>query len=759
MTPLQEFQDSWGTGYSSYVGEEDNSQEVPMTPKENALSVLDDLGELNNIDSQFEKVFKDVVNSDTDMQIFSSNIQRLEINNLNTIVSSSASGGSGASGLNSLNTNPDLDETTKDLNKLLNTDTHDILKLFNDSNIHNNRKKLYDLYNEIAEINPIAYRMLKVYVDNILVKNMQTKQFLNVVDNEQNDKTEQLDENIKKIVKSFFKTVLVYFDLQTKLKNNILPSTLKHGDYYLEIVDLSPISRIIENRIELIQESISFPDKTGNKRSKYKCNMGIIELPNKIQGVQESYAMDPTEANASARLASLLTDKVTIEESDINFLNDILNLEKEEDPDKNNTFDFNNFQDLNFESLKDIHLRLVEPSSVIKIEMDGINFGYLIIEDIKEKLEGEEINLYQRFMSDDGNNTKSDKNEEITKEITEKFTKEIISKLNGVIGQNNNFIDTLPEELSLSLKVILYQKIKQRAKLKFRFLEPNDLINFHTNIDKFAPYGTSIFDSIVLPVKLYTIALMSSVISRLSRAAVVRKWNIEVGNRRNHSQIVQNVQKELKTKNITYDDLNSMKNISQIMTDFRDIATVTKNGQKFIDLELMPAQDRALPLNDLQELRNELIAATGIPSVYLNIGDNTELRETLVNLNIGFANTIAGYQGYIEDGLNNLFNSLFQIVLKNNNYDFKNFNISQYFKIAINPPLVLQLQNNEAIISTISNMIGTLSQAQMSIDPLMLFEMYAPQINWKKIQKGGETEIKEKIKENIMQQQYQEPPQ
>lgn len=756
MKNLEEFQDDWGYGSQ----QEEVPQEAALTPQENALSVLDDLGELNNIDSQFEKVFRDVVNADTDMQIFSSNIQRLEINNLNTVVSSK---GSGLNGLNQMGSgmDPDLDEATQDLNKLLNTDTNDILKLFNDSNIHNNRKKLYDLYNEIAEINPIAYRMLKVYVDNILVKNMQTKQFLNVVDNEQNDKTEQLEENVKKIVKSFFKTILVYFDLQSKLKNNILPSTLKHGDYYLEVVDLSPISRIVENKMELIQESVSYygKDNKNDKTTKHKVKMGIIELPTKLQGVQESTALDPEFHKASARLASLLDNKSHIEESDINFMNDIMNAEKEEYPDKDNLFDFSNFQDLNFESLKDIHLRLIEPSSVIKIEMDGINFGYLIIEDLKEKAEGEEINLYQRFMSDDGNNTQSDKNENVTKEITDKFTKEIISKLSGHIGQGNNFINDLPEELSLSLKVILYQKIKERAKLKFRFLEPNDLINFHTNIDKFAPYGTSIFDAIVLPVKLYTIALMSSVISRLSRAAVVRKWNIEVGNRRNHSQIVQNVQKELKTKNITYDDLNSMKNISQVMTDFRDIATVSKNGQKFIDLELMPAQDRALPLNDLQDLRNELIAATGIPSVYLNIGDNTELRETLVNLNIGFANTIAGYQGYIEDGMNNLFNSLFQIVLKNNNFDFKNFNISQYFKISINPPLVLQLQNNEAIISTISNMIGTLTQAQVQVDPIELFEMYAPQINWKKLQKGGEVEIKEKMKEGIMQQQYQEQPQ
>jgi len=750
---IEEFEDSWGTGgYNDYgQGDQEVPQEIPMTPKENALNVLDDLRELNHLDSDFEKVYRDVVSADTDMQIFSSNIQRLEINNLNTVISSSAGMQSGTDKMDD-----DLDEATKDLNKLLNTDTNDILKLFNDSNIHNNRKKLYDLYNEIAEINPIAYRMLKVYVDNILVKNMQTKQFLNVVDNEQNDKTAQLDDSIKKIVKSFFKTILVYFDIQTKLKNNILPNTLKHGDYYLEIVDLSPISKIIENKAELLQEDITYYDEK-EKTSTHKVNMGMIEFPTKLQGVTESEALDPETNKASARLSSLLFNKTNIEESDINFFQDILDLEKEEDPERDNSFDFDSFQDLNFDSLKDIHLRLIEPSSVIKIEMDGINFGYLIIEDLKEKEEGEEVNLYQRFMADDGNKNTSNKNVNTTKEITDKFTKEIVSKLSSFIGKDSSFINELPEELSLSLKVILYQKIKERAKLKFRFLEPNDLINFHTNIDKYAPYGTSVFDSIVLPVKLYTIALMSSVISRLSRAAVVRKWNIEVGNKRNHSQIVQNVQKELKTKNITYDDLNSMKNISEVMTDFRDIATVSKNGQKFIDLELMPAQDRALPLNDLQDLRNELIAATGIPSIYLNIGDNAELRETLVNLNIGFANTIAGYQGYIEDALNNLFNSLFQIILKNNNFDFQNFNLSQYFKIGINPPLVLQLQNNEAIISTIANIIGTLTQANVKVDPLELFNMYAPQINWDKLQQSGETEIKEQVKEQIMQGGQQQP--
>jgi len=741
---MADFNEDWGYSENDEVPgiPEQPQQEQPKT--NDSLDIMDDLNELHDLDSEFNNIYKDVVAGNTDMQVFSSNVQRIEINNLKPVITSM--------------TNPeeaDKDkELNEDLNKLLNTDSDNILKLFNSTNIQNNRKKLYETYNEIAEINPIAYRMLKVYSDNILVKNMQNKQFLNVIENDQNNLLIAVEENTKKIATNFLKTFLIYFDIQNKLKNNIIPNMLKNGDYYIEIVDLRPVSNIIENRRELITESI-FIDKRNQI-----ANFGIIDFPQRQ--VEEHTTYSYAEKTANNKFMDLLNHKQLIQESDMNLFADLL-IDDDEDLRSNNmkgsSFDLNNFPELNFDVLKEIYLKFIQPSSVIKLEVDGINYGYLIIEDIDDgSAESEEINIYQRFMNDDSNNKKtSSKNENITKKIVDVFSKEILGKISTHLSHDANFLQELPEELSLSLKIILYEKIKKRSKLKFRIVEPNKLINFHTNIDKFGPYGTSVFDPIILPVKLYTIALMSSVISRLSRAAVVRKWNIEVGARRNHSQIVQNVQKELKTKNISYDDLSSMKNISQIMTDFRDIATVSKNGQKFIDLEIMPMQDRALPINDLQDLRNELISATGIPSVFLNIGDNIEQRETLVNLNIGFANSIASMQGYIEDGLNDLLNSVFQIVLQSNNEVYKNFNISQFLKYSLNPPLVLQLQNNESIISTIANIIGTLKQAQVNVDPIELFEMYAPQINWKKMAEGGKKEIKEQIKEQIMQQQAAPP--
>jgi hypothetical protein len=307
----------------------------------------------------------------------------------------------------------------------------------------------------------------------------------------------------------------------------------------------------------------------------------------------------------------------------------------------------------------------------------------------------------------------------------------------------------MPDELQTSLRVIAYEKIRKKQKLKFRFLQSDKLINFHTTIDKYRPYGTSIFDPIVLPVKMYTIAMMSSVISRLSRASVIRKWNIEVGTKRNYPEIVEKVKKDLRSKSISYENLNSIRNISQVMTDFRDIAIVSQNGQRFIDMEIMPMHDRALPMNDMMDLRNELVAATGVPSVYLNIGDAIELRETLVNVNIGFSHNISNLQGYFEDGINELINSIFELILKKNGLD-SDFKLSQFFRITLNHPLVLQLQTNESIISTVSNIVGLLRQSEIKFDPMVLFRKYIPDFNWDELEKSGETAIKRDIKDKLM---------
>ena len=160
--------------------------------------------------------------------------------------------------------------------------------------------------------------------------------------------------------------------------------------------------------------------------------------------------------------------------------------------------------------------------------------------------------------------------------------------------------------------------------------------------------------------------------------------------------------------------------------------------------------DRAIPLNDANDLRNDLIAATGVPSVYLNIGDQADLREQLVNLNTSFANNILNWQTNIEEGIARLISIIFTELLYSNNKKNNTFNLSNYFEIKLTPPLVLQVQANEALITSITNMIGMFKSSEFTVDPKQLYKMFIPTIDWDKLEKDGKAFIQAKGKEQLI---------
>jgi len=731
---------SWGNyGDDQGSSPDENDTTVPDETAKNAFANVDFL---NRLDDQFNSVYKEVTSANSeDLQLFSSKMQKMELSNFAKSITKKLS--------------PESDKTTEKINDLMNAGQDDILKVFDDVAVHANRKKMYDMYQEISNINSIAYRMLQVYMNNIMVKNGQTKNFLNVNVNDYNPYVDGLDEEIKTNMMKFIKTLLLYFDIQQKMKNKVVPETLKLGDFYIEVVDLAPIDQILNSKISILQESVNL--NIDDKNTSVIANMALFEDCTNLNSEVET-ASQIKPSRFQDKMAKILLNKTKnsfiLEENDVNFWTDVMNSDADED----NTFgsyrdfDLEEFQELDFDGIEDIYLRLLSPTNVLKVEKDGNHYGFLIIEDIDDAIDpNNEIDMYQRFLRDDndGSNNKQDKYSSQEEKLADALVDSISNKLAEIVSRDSGFISDMPDELQSSLRIIAYEKIRKKSKLKFRFLQSDKLINFHTGIDKFKPYGTSIFDPIVMPVKMYTIAMMSSVISRLSRASVVRKWNIEVGTKRNYPELVEKVKKDLQTKSISYDNLNSIRSISQVMTDFRDIAVVSQNGQRFIDMEVMPMHDRALPMNDMIDLRNELVAATGVPSVYLNIGDSIELRETLVNINIGFSHTISNLQGNFEDGINELLNSIFEILLKKNglNSDFK---LSQFFRVTLNHPLVLQLQTNESVISTVSNIVGLLRQSEVKFDPMVLFRKYIPDFNWDELEKSGESSIKTDIKEKLM---------
>ena len=733
----------------------DEGLEAPVS-KSNSTELLKTLDVLNNIDQQFNDLYDNIVVNLSNYNLHSSAVQKIEVKTLTDELQSLKNG-------KKANESTDIvDENVQsDIDFLLNNSNANILKSLSTSGIPTERKNKYDTYDEISNVNYIAYRMLKVYVDNILIKNNQTKQFLSISENSLNSQIiNGLDKNIVNLHKNFMKTFITYFDIQKKLKDKILPKMLKYGDCYLEIINLSHVSDIVEKDYGIIQENIfvDFNDKAKTDSDRFEINFSYQQCNNNIETLlQESDNVmkihldnsDPMSQFKHILKMKSLQEGVILENTE--FWHD---MQKEKSEEKE-AYSLNDISDLNFKNIQDIHMNIIDPHKVVPVEMHGIIYGYIVVEDDDDS-NVSEIDVYKRFLNAGSKKNGQNVKDEEAKEITDRITKSIISKLKGVMTKRSTKkIEDLElsEEVETSLKVILYNKIKDNAKLKFRFVTPNRFVHFHTNKDKDPNHGTSIYEPIIQPLKMYSLAMMSSIVSRLSRAAVVRRWIVEAGSKKNHPELIAKLKQDISSKSISFDSLSNIKNMSNIITDYKDFATVSVNGQRYVDMEIVPMHDRGLPVNDMQDLRNELIAATGIPSVYLNIADQADVRETLVNLNIGFANTVSSYQDNIDEGLNKVVSIVFNIILENNGYEETDVVLSNYFKISLNPPVILMLQAAEASISSVANIIGMLNGIQFTIDPQKILEQYIPQIDWKDLKKSGTTYIKEEAKQTLMQPQ------
>jgi len=708
-----------------------DNKNVAHKSTQDAKSIISSAKVLSDMDDKFEDLYNNIVSSLNTYDTYSSKIQNIEIQDLSKQLNNKRYDVPDDEDL------PDDIKTQNDVKHLLNSTNNDILSNFSDVSVPTERKKRYEFYDEIPNVNYIAYRMLKVYLDNILIKNIQSKQFLNINPNPNNiNFLETVQKDVGKHYENFLKTCSIYFNIQKKLKDKIIPDMLKYGNSFVEILNLKNVTSIA-SRQNLITESYI----VGHDVKTVDFGYCLFESGFEDKQILTESTIDVQNATATDKFKDFLKSHNIIEESYFNELSD-------------SEFKFDSINELEFDSINEIYLKNINPNQVIIIEEDGILYGYLVVDELKDSSETE-IDIFKRFTQQENSKNGQDNNS-IQKEVIDKMTKGIIKKINETLQSSHarNIEDLeLNDSIESSIKIILYHKIKDQAKLNFRFIPPNKFVNFSTNIDKFGPYGTSIFDPIIQPVKMYTLALMSSIVSRLSRASVVRKWTIEAGNKKNHAEIIEKVKKDINNKSISFDSLSNVKNISKVVTDFRDIATIQVNGQRFIDMEVMPMGDRSLPLNDMADLRNELIAATGIPSVYLNIGDQVDLRETLVNLNTSFATTISSYQNNIDESLSHMMNSIFTTILENNNYKNNTFVISNYYSFNLNPPLVLTVQANEALISSVTNIIGMLKSAEITIDPEALLKLYIPQMNWDDLVKTGDKFIKETAKDQLMSQQ------
>ena len=634
---------------------------------------------------------------------------------------------------------------------------HEISKLFNSSSVFGDdirtfsapaaRRQKYDVLDELPEVSDIVASTLEAYQSNITIRHQTAdKGFLNIVPSKETNK-----EN-NKLPTNFTKGLLNYYDMEYRLKHTIIPESLKYGDVFVELVDLSSMD------LELLTQS------------KYVLTENEDYDFDDLSVTTMFETKDTVVSNNDALLEGTHT---ALEQLDM--LMDSTFFTQDKSTEKFNIEDINS---LDITKLKDIHLRHLSAHNVTIIESDGILYGYVVFEENHDKMDGgleKGSNLTGDVRSQAGNglgtdglksnvynmkkslvnsgNTKINGKEQTSEAYIHMLADKTLNGLKDYLKANYR-LQNLSDDNVMNLKLLMYHKLKSHKHVRVRFIPPGGMCRFSPITGgNNAPYGTSVIEKMISAVKAQKLNEAADTMSKIARAPLARKWIIESGNRRNDSQLVNQFKQQLKSKSITYGDIVGMTNVNKIISDYSDIAVVSKNGQRFIDLEPMQFPEKQYDRYRAEELKKNVVNASGVPASYHNIEGASDLRENLVNINIMFANKIDNIQSEYELAIDIMIDKIFRKLLSLNGKEDDQFELSKFTKISFNHPTILKIQANEALINSTSNIISIMQQSKLPISPSVVFKEYLPNLDIENLIEKTKTETIENANEDMYNDQ------
>ncbi len=424
------------------------------------------------------------------------------------------------------------------------SDQNEITQLLDNISIPHERIQRYGVYNELNRAVPIIKRILRVYVTNILQKNPVDGKCIIFKDQMKDDTNKQKI----KTIKEYANEIINQFKIIYKLKNRIVPLMLLYGDSYIEIIDVEKYSKNFKlkdlNLDNYLNESRTLLTEVVNFKSSNTLKKTSTVYENKVDGFYD-------------RLANIL-------------------VEERQD-------DFND--DRNSKNFKDILLRIHKPHNIISLTNNyGTTIGYLEVSK-STMAEGSITDLSQVLSQTVGKLTQNIGSNKLSQDqLLNKIIFHVIKKLLNKSGASKNIsadVDTVIKNMDQDTynflkRMIIEQDLdKKHTQKKFhrinaKFISPKNMINFQIPSSDNFPYGESIVEPLVFPGKMFILSQLSNVITKLSRAALVRKWTIDTGSTQMQTGQIQKLKRELYNTRVSIEDLSSFKSIPKILSDYKD---------------------------------------------------------------------------------------------------------------------------------------------------------------------------------------------
>ena len=528
----------------------------------------------------------------------------------------------------------------------------EISSLLDKLSIAPEREQRYRVYDELYNSCPMIKKMVSVWINNLFQKNPVSGKSLLIKEKADDDDTDASSveddyENKIKMSEIFIDEILDYFELVDKLKHKIVPYQLQYGDAFLEVIDLKkydPTKSDDRGGQDLfLSESSIISNNTQNKSFYGSNDAEIIENINKkIDGsktISENTLNEIIDVLSDIFIDPNYRDKILDENEALNFSNKdrsiVLHERSEKDKPTSSYEAFYEYYQSQYDGsmksklihrkskkikksnlnensellakymnkkldLSDIMVLVHHPKNIVILSTTyGSKLGYV---EVTEKEDIQTTNIGQQLSSIVGRLvTVGGKNINSSEEIVGRIIKTVIRKIIQAENKSKSTslekaINSLDSNTLNTIKRLIIETYKQDTKigcrkLKARFIPIDRVFHFTVKASDYSPYGTSIIDSLVLQGKLYMLSQLSNIIMKLSRAAPMRKWIIDVGPLQDQSSYVQQIKRELYNQRVTLADIMSFKSAPKLLSDFKDMFTFRKNGNSHLDMELQSLGD------------------------------------------------------------------------------------------------------------------------------------------------------------------------
>jgi hypothetical protein len=448
----------------------------------------------------------------------------------------------------------------------------------------------YGDFRRIVDMIPQMSQAVRTYVDNIMSPDDFTKNSVVLsYDGEGLDEPDraQVEENLEHLRNKY--------QLDERAPK-VIKNAMIDGDHFLAVVKLKKdIDRMLLSESGPMTHTDQFDSK--NRRLYKQTFLSESFFRHDLSPLRESFVEQREEGKEEGESWGEVLGEGTRAMSEI--LNDNLLVSNDpstlvlESVEMNDAFGAEDLNDpfskkkkkeekLSTEGLTGSVIRTLEPERVVKLEDNGVCYGYIYFEPVASGDAGD-LGGYATTSTSLANRDAMGKLMSVGEKDTAKrkmiynvFVKGVARRMGkDVLAKNKHFAEIV--------HAMLRQEFILKKKVRVTYFSPREVQHFGDDSGN-STYYDSIFRSVVFSAKLYIAILTSTLMHRLVRAPSKRLFYIEVGLDQDDGAAVNSFIRDVKSKEIKVDDISGdINNMMSLIGTFNDIYVPTIENQKPIN--------------------------------------------------------------------------------------------------------------------------------------------------------------------------------